>query len=121
MRARVATGALDLGKARALVGLAERDQIDLAQRITREDLNTRQVEVLAKACKQGDRHPQVSPGIPPPAPIKDPNLVRLENDLAEFFGTRVTLAYEGGRGQLVIDFVNLEILEGVLEKIGYGS
>ena len=119
--ARVATGTLDPGKARALVGMAERDQIDLAQRIAREDLNTRQVEALAKACKQGDRHPQASPGIPPPAPAKDPNLVRLENDLAEFFGTRVTLAYEGGRGQLVIDFVNLEILEGVLEKIGYRS
>lgn len=121
VRIRVATGTLDPGKARALVGLAERDQIDLAQRIAREDLNTRQVEVLAKACKQGDRHPQASPGIPPPAPAKDPNLVRLENDLTEFFGTQVTLAYEGGRGQLVIDFVNLEILEGVLEKIGYGS
>ena len=122
VRIRVATGALDPGKARALVGLTERDQIDLAQRIAREDLNTRQVEVLAKACKQGDRHPQASPGIPPPAPAKDPNLVRLENDLAEFFGTRVTIRYgTDGRGQLIFDFVDLEILEGVLERIGYQS
>ena len=41
VRARVAKGELELGKARALVGLPERVQLDLAQRIAREGLTTR--------------------------------------------------------------------------------
>jgi len=34
----------------------------------------------------------------------------------------VTIRYDtDGRGQLIVDFVDLEILEGVLERIGYQS
>ena len=57
MQARVANGELELGKARALVGLPERVQLDLAHRIVREGLTTRQVETLAKAYKPGGSHP----------------------------------------------------------------
>ncbi len=117
VRAWVVTGALETGKARALVGLAEDAQFELAQRIVREGLNTRQVEALAQAYKQGRRRDSHAG---PARPARDPNLARLETDLAERLGTQVTISCgEGGRGQLVIDFANLEILDGVLERLGH--
>ena len=122
VRARVATGSLEPGKARALVGLDERAQLELVHRIAREGLNTRQVEALAKAYKQNGGNPHAAAVLPPAPPAQDPDLARLEIDLAERLGTRVTIDYgEVGRGHLIIDFASLEILEGVLERMGYGS
>lgn len=118
VQAQVATGTLETGKARALVGLTEYAQIELAQRIAREGLTTRQVEALAQAFKQGHRDSHAGAT----QPARDPNLAQLETDLAEHLGTRVTMVLsEGSRGQLVIDFANLEILDGVLERLGYAS
>lgn len=122
VRTRVATGALEPSKARALVGLDERAQLELVHRIAKEGLNTRQVEALAKAYKQNGGNPYSDATIQPQPTAKDPNLSRLEIDLAEQLGTQVTIGYsENGPGQLIIDFANLEILEGVLERIGYRS
>lgn len=122
VRMRVATGELEPSKARALVGLEERVQLELMHRIAREGLNTRQVEGLAKAYKQRLGHPRADAVIQPASSAKDPNLTRLEIDLAERLGTPVTISHdESGRGHLVVDFASLEILEGVLEQMGYGS
>ena len=120
VQARVARGALAIGKARALVGLPERVQLDLAQRIAREELTTRQVEALAKAYKPRGGSPQAEAGLRPAPPAQDPDLARLEADLAERLGTRVTVTCSvNGRGQLIVEFANLEILEGVLERMRY--
>lgn len=117
VRRQVAAGALEPGKARALVGLPERDQIELAQRIAREGLTTRRVEALARARKRGQAEAGGAP-VPPPA-VQDPDLARLETELAERLGSRVTIGYGAdGRGQLVVDFDDLEILDGVLERMG---
>lgn len=120
VQARVATGELELGKARALVGLPECVQLDLAQRIAREGLTTRQVEALAKAFKPDGGPPRAGTGTAPEPLTPDPDRARLETDLAEWLGTRVTLDYGAdGRGRLIVEFADLEILEGVLEHIGY--
>ena len=120
VRAQVAAGALAAGKARALVGLPERDQIELARRIAREGLTTRRVEALAKGRKPGGRHPGGAGGASPAPAAKDPDLARLETELSERLGTRVTVdGGAGGGGRLVIDFADPDILEGVLERLGY--
>lgn len=122
LQQQVATGSLEIGKARALVGLPEQVQLDLARRIARENLTTRQVEALARADKQGGGHPQIGAGSAPAASVKDPDLARLETDLADRLGTRVTVTYGAdGRGQLIVEFADLEILEGVLERMGVRS
>ena len=120
VQARVANGELELGKARALVGLPERVQLDLAQRIVREGLTTRQVEALAKAGKPGSGPSPAGAGTTPVPLTPDPDHVRLETDLAERLGTPVTLDYGAdGRGRLIVEFADLEILQGVLERLGY--
>ena len=119
VRAQVAVGALETGKARALVGLPERDQIALARRIGREGLTTRQVEALARARKDGRREAGGVGDTPPPLAAKDPDLARLETGLSERFGTRVTVDCDAdGRGRLSFEFADPDILEGVLERMG---
>jgi len=85
-------------------------------------LTTRQVEALAKAGKPGGSPSPVGVGAAPKPLAQDPDLARLETDLAEWLGARVTIDYGGdGRGRLIVEFADLEILEGVLERIGYRS
>jgi hypothetical protein len=48
--------------------------------------------------------------------------VRLEQALAEQMGTSVVIRYDSmGRGELMIMFDSLEILDGILEKMGYSA
>lgn len=83
---------------------------------------TCQVEALAQAGKSGGGLSQAGAGIAPKPLAKDPDLARLEVGLAERLGTPVTLTYGAdGRGQLIVEFANLEILQGVLERLGYRS
>ena len=120
LQQQVATGALEIGKARALVGLPDRVQLDLARRIVQEGLTTRQVEALAQAGKQGGGHPRAGIGTPPAPPAQDPDHARLEVKLAERLGTPATIDYGAdGRGRLIVEFADLEILDGVLERRGY--
>ena len=54
------------------------------------------------------------------APGRDPDRERLEQTLSAQLGTPVAVRYEAsGRGQLVVDFADLDILEGVLDRLGY--
>ena len=77
---------------------------------------------MAKAYKLGGSHPQADAEFNPAFPAPDPDRVRLETDLAERLGTPVTLDYGAdGRGRLIVEFADLEILEGVLERLGYRS
>ena len=96
------------------------EQLELAERIQREQLNTRQIETWVKAYKSQGRNDTLARTSQMEGSAKDPNVVRLENELTDLIGTSVTLSYDAnGRGQLSIAFDNLEILEGILERLGY--
>jgi ParB family transcriptional regulator, chromosome partitioning protein len=119
VRAMIAAGALAPGLARALVGLEEAAQRALAGRIRRERLTARQVEQLARAHKTGPGPGASSAVHPARSAAPDPDQLRLEHALAERMGTPVAIRYDpSGRGELTIGFDSLEILDGVLEKLG---
>lgn len=118
---RVATGELAPGTARVLVGLIPSQQRALAERIQRERLNTRQVEALAKVLRMAGDHPASAAEITPSVG-GDPDRQRLERALSEQLGTPVAVHWDSsGHSQIIIDCANLEVLEGVLERIGYIS
>lgn len=115
----VATGDLAPSTARALVGLTPNQQRAMVERIQREGLSTRQVEALAKAWRT-DRDKQAPAAEITSSVGDDPDRQQLERELSEHLGTPVVVRCEvSGRGQLVINFAGLEILEGVLERLGY--
>jgi ParB family chromosome partitioning protein len=124
---RVASGELAPGTARALVGLTLERQRRLADHIRCEGLSTRQVETLVRVWKASGIDDLSSLGTAPPsisssfiAVKRDPDQEQLERALSEHLGTPVAIRYPAsGTGQLVIDFATLEILEGILERLGY--
>ena len=106
----VMEGKLDMGHARALLALVKSKQVELAHQIVAKSRSVREAERLVKA------------ELAPPKTGKttlsaDADTRRLENDLAEKLGTRVTVkANRKGRGTVTLHFSSFEQLDGILER-----
>lgn len=101
---------LDMGHARALLPLAQAQQVQLAQVIVQKKLSVRDAERLVQK--------QLNPGVKTAPPKPDRDLLRLEEELSDNLGTTVNIrATKKGSGKLTIEFSNLEQLEGVLSRL----
>ncbi|MCJ8169437.1 ParB/RepB/Spo0J family partition protein [Atopomonas sediminilitoris] len=104
-------GDLEMGHARALLGLPEAGQVDAARRVVAEAMNVRQTEALVRALLKDQ----------PPAKAttaQDPDIQRLEQRLAEKLGAGVQIKHGSkGKGQLIIRYASLDELQGVLAHI----
>jgi len=105
-------GKLEMGHARCLLTLPERDAESLALEAARHGWSVRELEEAARRAQTAPK------GKAKNAPARDPNIADLERQLAERFATRVELAHgRGGRGKLVIHYHSNDELEGILGKI----
>jgi ParB family chromosome partitioning protein len=111
VRTLLAEGKLSVGHARALLGAA--DPARLAAEIVRRDLNVRQAEALAVGGRgAGIARPRK------PAPPHDANTARLERDLGETLGLKVSITTgEGERGTLAIHYRTLDQLDDVMARL----
>jgi ParB family chromosome partitioning protein len=108
----VETGHLEMGHARALLGLKGDRQRALARQVADRGLTVRATEQLVKRELEGDT------ARPAKTPAKDADTRRLEQDLSEKLGAAVTIqAGSGGRGKLQISYNSIDELEGILEHI----
>ncbi len=106
------SGQLDMGHARALLTLPDKQQFELSQRIVRQDLSVRATEAAVSKLQSGKNKPKKHDI------DRDPNIRRLETDLSERFGTVVKVKHtKKGKGSLEIHYNSLEELEGILSKI----
>jgi ParB family transcriptional regulator, chromosome partitioning protein len=107
---------LDIGHARALLGLeSSRAQlIELARRIVKQNLSVRETENLVRRAA-GQSSGAASDGKTGKTP--DPNVSRLETELSEKLGTAVRIEHGRGGGRLVIRYHSLEELDGIIEHI----
>jgi len=107
-------GRLTVGQVRPLLGLTSRsEQLRLAERIGREGLTARAVE---EAVKSGLDTPRQRQEAPAANEAKSADIRRLEQQVTELIGAEFTLE----QGRAVINYYgSLDILEGVLEKLGY--
>ncbi|QEA38344.1 ParB/RepB/Spo0J family partition protein [Pistricoccus aurantiacus] len=104
-------GDLDMGHARALLGLSGAKQRKAAREVVDKDLTVRATEALVK------RLASKTPAKPAPAsPSGD--VLRLENQLGELLGAPVKIQHgRGGRGRLTIRYTSLDELDGILAHI----
>jgi ParB family chromosome partitioning protein len=103
---------LEMGHARALLGLADpKAQAAAAREVVQKGLSVRETERLVKKL-------QAPPQKAGPAPARDPDIRRLEGELADKLGARVALQHSSsGRGKLVVSYNSLDELEGILGHI----
>lgn len=99
---------LDMGHARALLGLTQVKQIDAAHEIINKGLSVREAEKLAQRLLQPVEERRHKP---------DRDVLRLQEMLAEKIGAHVTLSVrKGGKGRLVINYDNLEQLDSIIAR-----
>ncbi len=106
----LAHGDLEMGHARAILGLPAEHQVEAARHVVAKALTVRQTEALVRNIQED------KPAKEKAAP--DPDVKRLELKLAERLGTQVQIKQgQKGKGQLVISYGTLEELQGVLAHI----
>jgi ParB family chromosome partitioning protein len=103
-------GEIDMGHARALLPLAGALQVQLAQRVVHKGLSVRETERLVQYALRPAKENV------PPRPDRD--LLRLQEELADLLGAEVAIrANKRGAGKVLIDFGNLDQLEGILQRL----
>jgi len=102
-------GLLEMGHARALLGLEEEKQIEIAQKAVKQGLTVRAVEKLVR-----------EQNVEKPVSVKivDPDTLRLQRELSERTGAKVEISHQSsGKGKLIFSYTSLEELEGLISKI----
>jgi ParB family chromosome partitioning protein len=106
-------GRIEMGHARALLGLKGPAQAEAARQVVARGLSVRETERLVRRL-QADA---ADSGHKAPAAL-DPNIRRLQDDLTERLGARVAIQHGGkGAGKLVIAYNSLDELDGILAHI----
>lgn len=114
VQARVRSGELSMGHARALAGIENLEvQAEVAATVVRQGLSVRQVEALVnrsirdttgKAAKRQ-------------APRRDPNVVSAEQDLQRALGTKVRIVQGKNGGRIEIHCFSTDEMNGVYEVL----
>jgi len=103
------SGQIDAGHAKVLLALEGSQQVMAARKVAEAKLSVRQTEALVKALlNPRDSDLEVK---------TDPDIDRLERKLSEQFGTKVSIENKNGRGRLIIQYSNLDVLDGILGRI----
>jgi ParB family chromosome partitioning protein len=113
VRDQVKDGQLDMGHARALLGIDEADAIRrAAQRVIRERLSVRATESLVRQLtSKGKKHA--------PAVAQAPGVRDLCQRLQRRLGARCRVVPKSAvAGRLEVEYTSLDELDGILAKIG---
>ena len=106
-----AEGKITTGHARALAAVkSQQRQVDLATRAAKEGLSVRQIEQLAKETKQPQEKKKTRK-------VKSADEKRVEEDLKNALGTKVSLNRKGKGGKIEIEFYSAEELERLIELL----
>ena len=128
IQALLAGGRLSAGHAKALLGSPDRAfQEQLARRAAAESWSVRMLEEAVRnrggaaesdaagvtlQGKVGD-----GAGLTPATRLRPPGLLELEELLADYLSTRVTVTMGTGKGKVVIEFADLEDLERIYHRM----
>ncbi len=109
----VEKGELEMGHARALLGLNGTAQSAAAKKVVKKGLSVRETEQLVR------REVQAAGKAPKPVRThQDPNITRFQQQLSEKLGARVQISHsDKGKGHLTIHYNSLDELDGILSHI----
>lgn len=111
VRAMLECSVLEMGHARALLMLNDNLQVQAAKEIVTKGLSVRKTERLVKRLRRSGTMVFNSK-------VLDPNILSLQNELADKLGARVIIQHSNkGRGKLVIYYNDLDELEGITGHI----
>jgi len=104
-------GDIEMGHARALLGLSGDQQSTAANDVVSRALTVRQTEALVRNLQSGSGKKEADSR-------PNPDVQRLERMLGEKLGARVAIQHSAkGKGKLVINYTNLDELDGIIAHI----
>lgn len=105
-------GDLEMGHAKALLGLPDNMQGKASRAVVAKGLSVRQTEAMVRALLAQKDQPGATER------TLDPNVRKLQDDIAEKLGATVQIEYNArGKGRLVISYNSLDELDGILAHI----
>ena len=106
-------GDIDMGHARALLAVDSATQITLANQLIAKRMSVREAEKLVtktlaeKSTTNSKRQKE-----------KSRDTARLEEELSDLLATQVTFKMGAkNRGQMIIDFADLDVLDGIINRL----
>ncbi len=109
------TGKLDMGHARALIGLGGAQQVMFAEQIILNNSSVRDAENLVKTHHEKTSRPAKKTAVKAGA---SQDVLRLEQELSDKVGANVTIgANAKGAGTLKINYASLEQLDEIVAKL----
>lgn len=103
-------GDLEMGHARAILALDQKDQGEIARQVVARGLSVRQTEALVRKIQSEAQ----AAGAPVQQRL-DPDIRRLQDEISEKTGAPVQLQHSArGKGKLVISYNSLDELDGIL-------
>lgn len=108
----ISDGKLSMGHGRTLLGLKNKEKLNpLVEKIIREQLNVRQVELIVQQLNENVTRETKK------KPEKDIFIEERETYLREYFGTSVTIKKQKKKGKIEIEFFSQDDLERILELL----
>jgi ParB family chromosome partitioning protein len=105
-------GDIEMGHAKAILGLPVELQSSTAQTVASKGLSVRQTEALVRSLLDDSQKPKAV------ASCIDPDIRRLQEELSERVGAAVSIQHgPKGKGRLVLSYNSLDELEGILSHI----
>ncbi len=102
-------GKISFGHARALLNAS--DQLDLAQKVFKENMSVRQLEDFLKKGGEVTKNLPIKKGLN----LKDANIVDYEKYLSLKLGYKVEIKDKNGKGYLLVKYKNLEQLDAIID------
>jgi ParB family chromosome partitioning protein len=104
-------GQLEMGHARAILGLEPAKQMQAAREVVNKGLSVRETEQLVRRFNKPESGKPVKDAI-------DPDTRRLQEDLSEKLGAKVVFQHaSNGKGKMLIHYNSIDELDGILEHI----
>lgn len=104
-------GDLEMGHARALLGLQDNKQLVVARLVVAKGMSVRQTEALVRKEQEEPTQEKTKPAI-------DPDIARLEEQLQTSLGASVKIHHSAkGKGKLEIGYSSLAELDGILRHL----
>lgn len=104
-------GDLEMGHARALLGLEGMEQSHTARNVASKGMSVRETEVLVRKIQNRETQPKSTK-------TQDPNIRQLQDQLMAKLGAKVSIQHTAkGKGKLVLTYNSLDELDGILGHI----
>ena len=111
VRKMLENGQIEMGHARAILGLESKLQLQAAKEVAKKGLSVRETEQLVRKLK--------SPATDKPEKATlDPDTRHLQESLSEKLGAKVVFQLgNNGKGKMLIHYNSIDELDGILEHI----